>query len=108
MVISKSLKTSLIQHFTCMVSDTCVSHFFPRYQSKRRSKKQEEEVDDWGEDTSEDAVAQRMAELSSAAKNMTMSEDVERTPQERVDMFYKYVKVGESKFIRQLMSTVSS
>lgn len=47
---------------------------------------------DWGEDTSDAAVQQRMEELTSAAKVMTMSEDIEKTQQERVDLFYNFIK----------------
>lgn len=48
--------------------------------------------DDWGEDTSEAAVQKRMLELSDAAKTLALSEDVEKTPQERIDIFYTLVK----------------
>ena len=48
---------------------------------------------EWGEDTSDAAVARRMKDLSDAAKNLALSEDIEETPQERIDMFYSYVKV---------------
>ncbi len=39
-------------------------------------------------------MAQRMKDLSDAAKNLALSEDIEKTPQERIDMFFSYVKVG--------------
>ena len=48
---------------------------------------------EWGEDTSDAAVARRMKDLSDAAKNLALSDDIEKTPQERIDMFYSYVKV---------------
>lgn len=48
--------------------------------------------DDWGEDTSEDAVAKRMEDLSNGAKGMTLNDDMEKTQQERLDIFYEYVK----------------
>lgn len=48
--------------------------------------------DDWGEDTSDAAVKARMEALSGAAKTLTISDDLEKTPQERVDMFYSFVK----------------
>lgn len=67
--------------------------------SKKKARREDD--DDWGEDTSEAAVAARMGELSSAAKNMTLSEDVEKTPQERVDLFYKFVE--ERKATSQLI-----
>jgi len=49
---------------------------------------------DWGEDTSDAAVkARQEAELSGAMKNIVISDDVEKSAQERVDMFYSFVKV---------------
>ena len=53
---------------------------------------------EWGEDTSEAAVKQRMKDLSDAAKNLAVSDDIEKTPQERIDMFYSYVKVKDVFF----------
>jgi translation initiation factor 5 len=52
----------------------------------------DDDEDDWCEDTSAAAVRARMEELSGAAKTMTISDDLEKTPQERVDMFYSFVK----------------
>ncbi|KAL5008882.1 hypothetical protein ScPMuIL_014463 [Solemya velum] len=51
-----------------------------------------EDDDDWGEDFSEDAVKQRMEELSDAAKGLAMTDDLEKSPQERLDMFFQFVK----------------
>lgn len=49
--------------------------------------------DDWGEDTSDAAVkARQEAELSGATKNIVISDDLEKSAQERVDMFYSFVK----------------
>lgn len=42
---------------------------------------------------SDEAVAKRMKELTDAAKNMAMSEDLEKTANERMDLFYEFVKV---------------
>ena len=53
----------------------------------------DDEDDDWGEDTSDAAVKARMEGLSGAAKVMTISDDLEKTEQERVNMFYSFVKV---------------
>lgn len=47
---------------------------------------------DWGEDVSDEAVAQRMEALTGAAKGMTVSDDLEKTPQERINLFYGYLK----------------
>lgn len=51
---------------------------------------------DWGEDVSEAAVAERMEELTGAAKSMTVSDDLEKTPQERINIFYEYLKVKKA------------
>lgn len=34
----------------------------------------------------------RMEDLTSGAKGMTISDDLEKTPKERADLFYSYVK----------------
>ncbi|CAH1792390.1 unnamed protein product [Owenia fusiformis] len=47
---------------------------------------------DWGDDTSAEAVKARMQELSGAAKGLTLSNDLEKTQAERIDMFYNHVK----------------
>lgn len=49
--------------------------------------------DDWGEDITEAGVLKRMKELTDAAKNMAMSDDLEKTANERMDLFYEFVKV---------------
>ncbi|XP_013397528.1 eukaryotic translation initiation factor 5 [Lingula anatina] len=47
---------------------------------------------DWGEDVSEEAVKKRMEELSTAAQTLALTEDLEKTPKERADLFYSFVK----------------
>jgi len=59
----------------------------------KQNKKNKDDEDDWCEDTSAAAVKARMEALSGAAKTMTISDDLEKTPQERVDIFYSFVKV---------------
>lgn len=56
------------------------------------TKDDDDDDDDWGEDVSDEAVAKRMKELTDAAKNMAMSEDLEKTANERMDLFYEFVK----------------
>lgn len=51
-----------------------------------------DEDDDWCEDTGEDAVAKRMEALTTGAKGLMLNEDLEKTQQERMDLFYAYVK----------------
>ncbi|XP_033627197.1 eukaryotic translation initiation factor 5-like [Asterias rubens] len=51
-----------------------------------------EDDDDWSVDTSEDAVAKRMESLTSGAKGITLNDDLTKTSQERLDLFYVFVK----------------
>ena len=44
-------------------------------------------------DTSEAAVKQRMDDLSMQATNLALTSDLEKTPSERVNMFYEFVEV---------------
>jgi translation initiation factor 5 len=46
----------------------------------------------WATEVSEEAVRARMQDLSEGAKNITISEDTEKTEKQRMDMFYEYVK----------------
>nr|CAG4641677.1 EOG090X05QT [Eurycercus lamellatus] len=48
--------------------------------------------DDWAVDVSDAAVKARMEDLTSGAKGLTISDDLEKTPKERVDLFYSFVK----------------
>ena len=66
----------------------------------------EEDDDDWGDDTSEEAVQKRMQELSSAAKVLTINEDVDRPQQQRIDIFYAFVKVQYVVVVSLLVSCI--
>ena len=57
---------------------------------------------DWGEDVSEDAVKQRLDEISGAARSMTLSDDLEKTQSERVNIFYDFVKVSASLYCSRM------
>lgn len=46
----------------------------------------------WTVDTSEEAVRARMQDLTDGAKNMTVSDDFDKTEKERLDIFYELVK----------------
>ncbi len=48
--------------------------------------------DDWSVDVSAEAVKARMEDLTSGAKGLTISDDLEKTEKERVDLFHSYVK----------------
>lgn len=67
-------------------------HDGKKYKS-RAPRSHDEDDDDWGEDTSDAAVQARKEGLSSAAKNLTISDDLEKSQQERIDIFYSFVQV---------------
>uniref|UniRef100_A0A069DTN5 Eukaryotic translation initiation factor 5 n=1 Tax=Panstrongylus megistus TaxID=65343 RepID=A0A069DTN5_9HEMI len=48
--------------------------------------------DDWAVDVSEEAVRARLQDLTDGAKNLTMTDDLEKTEKERMDIFYATVK----------------
>lgn len=48
--------------------------------------------EEWSVDTSEAAVKQRMEDLSSQATNLALTSDLEKSPTERVNMFFKFVE----------------
>ncbi|KAF7265390.1 eukaryotic translation initiation factor 5 [Rhynchophorus ferrugineus] len=47
---------------------------------------------EWAVDVSEEAVRARMQDLTDGAKHMTISDDLEKTEKERMDIFYSQVK----------------
>lgn len=46
----------------------------------------------WSADVSEEAVRARLQDLTDGAKNMTLSDDADKTEKERLDIFYEMVK----------------
>uniref|UniRef100_H2ZBE4 Eukaryotic translation initiation factor 5 n=1 Tax=Ciona savignyi TaxID=51511 RepID=H2ZBE4_CIOSA len=48
--------------------------------------------DDWSVDVSEAAVAARMNEITSGAATLALTDDLERTPSERANMLYGFIK----------------
>ncbi|RWS07574.1 eukaryotic translation initiation factor 5-like protein [Dinothrombium tinctorium] len=53
---------------------------------------EERDDEDWCEDTSKDAVAKRMENLSAGAKGLMLNDDLEKSPEDRLQMFFDYVK----------------
>eukprot|EP00112_Aurelia_sp_Birch-Aquarium-sp1_P012903 Seg272.2 transcript_id=Seg272.2/GoldUCD/mRNA.D3Y31 product="Eukaryotic translation initiation factor 5" protein_id=Seg272.2/GoldUCD/D3Y31 len=47
---------------------------------------------DWSEDITDEAVKKRMEDLSGGVKGLIMHNDLERTPEERINMFFQFVK----------------
>lgn len=48
--------------------------------------------DIWAADVSADAVRDRMKDLTSAAKGLTLTDDLDKTQEERVNILYSYIK----------------
>ncbi|XP_041071179.1 eukaryotic translation initiation factor 5 [Cetorhinus maximus] len=48
--------------------------------------------EDWCEETTEEAQRRRMGEISEHAKNLTLSDDLGKPLEERVNLFYNFVK----------------
>ena len=55
--------------------------------------KDDEDDEDWGVDLNEDAVAKRLKEQTDAIQRLTMNEDLEKTANERMNLFYVFLKV---------------
>ncbi|XP_002162828.1 eukaryotic translation initiation factor 5 [Hydra vulgaris] len=49
-------------------------------------------IEDWGDDTSEEAVQQRMRTLGEGIKGLTYNNDLDKSVQERFDIFFTFVK----------------
>lgn len=49
-------------------------------------------VDDWSADTSEEAVQKRMAGLGEGVKGLTFNNDLDKSIEERFNIFFKFVK----------------
>ncbi|KAM4690241.1 eukaryotic translation initiation factor 5 [Rhinophrynus dorsalis] len=60
--------------------------------SPPRTDADEEDDEDWGEDTTAEAQRRRMEEISDHAKNLTLSEDLEKPVEERVNILFDFVK----------------
>jgi translation initiation factor 5 len=54
--------------------------------------------DDWCEDTDADAVARRMEELSAGAKGLMLNDDLEKTSEERLQIFFDFTKKKKNGF----------
>ncbi|XP_075233057.1 eukaryotic translation initiation factor 5 [Lycorma delicatula] len=54
--------------------------------------KDDDDEGDWAVDVSEEAVRARLQDLTDGAKGLTISDDLEKTEKERMDIFYSAVK----------------
>jgi len=59
---------------------------------KNNANNHHDEVDDWSADTSEEAVQKRMAGLGEGVKGLTFNNDLEKSVEERFNIFFKFVK----------------
>lgn len=64
----------------------------PQHDSDMENGSPEKDDDDWCDDTDAEAVARRMESLTSGAKGLMLNDDLEKSPQERLDLFYEFVK----------------
>ncbi|GFQ66337.1 eukaryotic translation initiation factor 5 [Trichonephila clavata] len=64
----------------------------PQHDSDLENGSPEKDDDDWCDDTDAEAVARRMDSLTSGAKGLMLNDDLEKSPQERLDLFYEFVK----------------
>ncbi|GIY41426.1 eukaryotic translation initiation factor 5 [Caerostris extrusa] len=64
----------------------------PQHESDLENGSAEKDDDDWCDDTDAEAVARRMETLTSGAKGLMLNDDLEKSPQERLDLFYEFVK----------------
>jgi translation initiation factor 5 len=64
---------------------------------------QDEDDGNWAVEVSEEAVRARLQELTDGAKGMTISDDLEKTEKERMDLLYEFIK--KKRDACQLMDT---
>lgn len=57
----------------------------------------QDDDDDWGEDTNDAAVKKRMDELSAGTKCLMLNDDLEKTQEERLQIFYEFVESHAKK-----------
>lgn len=54
-------------------------------------------LEGWSVDTSEQAVKSRMEKLTDGASALALTDDLEKSSSERLDIFYKFVEVSCAK-----------
>ena len=54
-------------------------------------------------DTSEEAVKSRMENLSDGVSALALTDDLEKSSSERLDIFYKFVEVGLSNYAQMIV-----
>ncbi|XP_033232236.1 eukaryotic translation initiation factor 5 [Belonocnema kinseyi] len=61
-------------------------------EAPKKMASEEDDDSQWAVDVSEEAVRARLQDLTEGAKGMTISDDLEKSEKERMDIFYKLVK----------------
>ena len=51
--------------------------------------------DDWSEDVTDEAIQRRMEDLSGGIKGLIVHGDLEKSPEERINMFFQFVNVSD-------------
>lgn len=54
---------------------------------------EDEDNEEWGENLDPEATAKRLSELTAGVKNLVVTADLEKSPVDRLTMFFDYVKV---------------
>ncbi|XP_059160536.1 eukaryotic translation initiation factor 5-like [Physella acuta] len=55
--------------------------------------KGDEDDEDWGDEFTEEAIKQRMEQLSDAAKGLAFTDDLEKPAEERLNIIYELIKI---------------
>ncbi|KAG9508773.1 Eukaryotic translation initiation factor 5, partial [Fragariocoptes setiger] len=56
------------------------------------TKDDDDDDEDWGEETGEDAVRKRMDQLSAGTKCLMLNDDLEKSQEERLQLFFEFVE----------------
>ena len=59
----------------------------------------QDNLGDWSEDVTEEAVKRRMEDLSGGVKGLVMNDDLDKSAEERINMFFQFVKVCSYSFM---------
>lgn len=81
---------------TVIAQDTPIESYFQWCGTKHLQSSQDKvaDVDDgtWTVDVSEEAVRARLQDLTEGAKNMTLTDDNEKSEKQRMDLLYEMIK----------------
>jgi translation initiation factor 5 len=75
----------------------------PQHDSDELNELNGADDDDWCEDTDADAVARRMEELSAGAQVLMLNDDLEKSSEKRLEIFFEFTKVFHQIFVNILV-----